>query len=47
MADEKYVFFTEWYDSAASLVRQYNLIYFLNEKMLELVTYFPSWQVRS
>lgn len=37
MAEERYVFTVEWFDSAASLVRNYNLTYFLKDKSIEMV----------
>lgn len=38
MAEDRYVFTVEWFDSAASLVRNYNLTYFLKDKSIEMVT---------
>ena len=37
MAEDRYVFIVEWFDSAAALVRNYNLTYFLKDKTIELV----------
>jgi nucleoside-diphosphate kinase len=34
--DDRYVFVVEWYDSAASLVRTYNLTYYLKDKTIEM-----------
>ncbi|XP_031472577.1 uncharacterized protein LOC116244914 [Nymphaea colorata] len=36
MAEDRYVFIVEWFDSAASLVRTYNLTYFLKDKSIEM-----------
>lgn len=35
------MFVVEWFDSAASLVRSYQLTYFLKDKSIEMVTPFP------
>lgn len=37
MSEDRYVFLVEWFDSAASLVRTYNLTYFLKDKSIEMV----------
>jgi nucleoside-diphosphate kinase len=37
MAEDRYVFVVEWFDSAASLVRTYNLTYFLKDRTIEMV----------
>lgn len=37
MAEDRYVFIVEWYDSAASVVRNYNLTYFLKDNTIEMV----------
>ena len=37
MAEDRYVFVVEWFDSAASLVRTYNLTYFIKDKSIEMV----------
>ena len=37
MAEDRYVFIVEWFDSAASLVRNYHLTYFLKDKTIEMV----------
>lgn len=37
MAEDRYVFVVEWFDSAASLVRLYNFTYFLKDKTIEMV----------
>ena len=37
MAEDRYVFAVEWFDSAASLVRNYHLTYFLKDKTIEMV----------
>ena len=34
--EDRYVFVVEWYDSAASLVRTYNLTYYLKDKTIEM-----------
>jgi nucleoside-diphosphate kinase len=39
MAEDRYVFTVEWFDSAASLVRNYNLTYFIKDKSIEMVPY--------
>ena len=36
-SDERYVFIVEWYDTAASLVRTYNLTYYAVDKTLDMV----------
>lgn len=41
MAEDRYVFIVEWFDSAAALVRTYNLTYFLKDKTIEMVTLPP------
>ncbi len=41
MAEDRYVFIVEWFDSAASLVRSYNLTYFLKDKSIEMVLPSP------
>jgi len=35
-SDERYVFVVEWYDTAASLVRTYNLTYFASDKTIDM-----------
>lgn len=35
--DQRYVFNVEWYDQAASLVRQYLLTYYPSDKTLDMV----------
>ena len=37
MNDDKYVFVVEWFDSAASLVRNYNLTYYLQDSTIDMV----------
>lgn len=37
MAEDRYVFIVEWYDTAASLVRTYNLTYYIKDKNIEMV----------
>ncbi len=37
MSEDRYVFQVEWYDTTASLIRTYNLIYFLRDKTIEMV----------
>ena len=39
-SEERYVFLTEWYDSAASLIRTYNLIYYLGDNTIEMVPFY-------
>lgn len=34
--DERYVFIVEWYDTAASLIRTYNLTYFASDSTIEM-----------
>lgn len=34
--DDRYVFVVEWYDSAASLVRTYNLTYYAKDRTIEM-----------
>lgn len=36
MAEDRYVFIVEWFDSAASLVRNYHLTYFIKDKTIEM-----------
>jgi nucleoside-diphosphate kinase len=35
--DERYVFIVEWYDTAAALIRTYNLTYFASDATIEMV----------
>lgn len=35
--DERYVFIVEWFDTSASLIRTYNMTYFMSDKTLEMV----------
>lgn len=35
--DERYVFIVEWFDTSASLIRCYNLTYFMADKTIEMV----------
>jgi hypothetical protein len=42
MAEDRYVFIVEWFDSAAALVRTYNLTYYLKDKTIEMVPPPPS-----
>lgn len=37
MTDDRYVFIVEWYDAAASLVRNYNFTYYLKDSSIEMV----------
>jgi hypothetical protein len=37
MAEDRFVFVVEWFDSAASLVRTYNLTYYIKDKTIEMV----------
>ena len=41
MAEDRYVFLVEWFDSAAALVRTYHLTYFLKDKTIEMVRLRP------
>jgi len=34
--EDRYVFFVEWYDTAASLIRNYNLIYYKEDNTIEM-----------
>jgi nucleoside-diphosphate kinase len=36
-SDERYVFIVEWYDTAASLIRTYNLAFYPKDKTIEMV----------
>lgn len=38
MNDDRYVFVVEWYDSAAALVRSYNLTFYLQDSTIEMVS---------
>lgn len=31
MAEDRYVFLVEWFDTTADLLRQYNLIYYIKD----------------
>lgn len=33
---DRYVFLVEWYDTAASLIRNYNLIYYKEDNTIEM-----------
>lgn len=37
MAEDRYVFVVEWFDSAASLVRQYQLTYYIKDSTIDMV----------
>lgn len=37
MAEDRYVFVVEWFDSAASVVRTYNLTYYLKDNTIDMV----------
>ena len=41
MAEDRYVFIVEWYDTAAALVRTYNFTYFLKDNTIEMVSQYP------
>ena len=43
MTDDRYVFVVEWYDTAASLIRAYNLTFFAIDGTIEMVPH-PSTQ---
>jgi nucleoside-diphosphate kinase len=34
--EDRYVFVVEWFDTAASIVRTYNLIYYAKDKTIEM-----------
>ena len=38
MGDDRYTFVVEWFDSAASLIRTYNLAFYTADKTIEMVT---------
>ena len=35
--EDRYVFIVEWYDTAASLIRTYNLTFFISDQSIEMV----------
>jgi hypothetical protein len=35
--EDRYSFLVEWYDTAAAIYRQYNLLYYPQEKSYEMV----------
>lgn len=37
MAEDRYVFTVEWFDSAAAIVRTYNFTYYLKDNTIEMV----------
>ncbi len=37
VSDKRYTFIVEWFDTSASLVRTYNLTYYLIDKTIEMV----------
>lgn len=37
MAEDRYVFVVEWFDSAASLVRNYQLTYYTKDSTIDMV----------
>jgi len=37
MTDDRYVFLVEWFDTAASLVRSYNLTFFAIDGTIDMV----------
>lgn len=37
MSEDRYVFIVEWFDSAASLVRTYNLTYYTKDATIDMV----------
>jgi len=39
-AEDRYIFQVEWYDAAASLIRNYSLTYFLKDGTVEMVIAF-------
>jgi hypothetical protein len=36
-SDDRYVFIVEWYDAAASLIRNYNLTFYPKQNAIEMV----------
>lgn len=38
--DERYVFIVEWFDTGASLIRSYNLTFFMADRTIEMVNNF-------
>lgn len=43
--EDRFVFLTEWFDSAASLIRPYNLIYYPEDNTIEMVTLFINYYI--
>jgi len=37
MSDKRFVFIVEWFDTAASLIRTYNLTYYTSDGTIEMV----------
>jgi hypothetical protein len=37
-SEDRYVFVTEWFDQAASLIRKYNLTYFTVDNTIDMVS---------
>lgn len=37
MSDDRFVFITEWFDTAASLIRSYQMSYYPKENAIEMV----------
>jgi hypothetical protein len=37
-SDDRYVFIVEWYDAAASLIRNYNLTFYPKQNAIEMVS---------
>ncbi len=38
--DTRYIFIVEWHDTAACLVRTYNLTYYTHDKSIDMVIIF-------
>jgi len=36
-SEDRYVFVIEWYDQAASLIRKYNLTYYIVDNTIDMV----------
>ena len=45
--DERWAFVVEWFDSSADLVRQYQLLYYLMDSTLEMVSLLPGTALSS
>lgn len=38
--EDRYVFLVEWFDTTASLIRSYNLTYYLKDGAIEMVIFW-------